>query len=178
MNRVAIIGNSGSGKSTLAQRLASESGSAVLDLDVVAWETGRLAVERDRGAALADVERFCTSNDGWVVEGCYADLVRPALAFGPRLIFVDPGLERCLANCRLRPWEPHKYGSKEEQDKQLEFLLGWVGDYYTRDGEMSLAAHRALFVSYDGPKEHVRTLDPPALPGTHFASPRPRESQV
>ena len=93
---------------------------------------------------------FCTANRTWVVEGCYGNLVGASLGFQPLLIFVNPGLEACLANCRSRPWEPHKYASKEEQDANLEFLLSWVADYYSREGPMSLGFHRALFDGYEG----------------------------
>ena len=70
-----------------------------------------------------------------------------------------------VANCHSRPWEPHKYVSKVEQDEKLQFLLSWVREYYTREGEMSLAAHRALFEAYAGPREVLRSLpqlDPPS----------------
>ena len=46
---------------------------------------------------------------------------------------VEPGREQCLANCRARPWEPHKYASKAQQDEKLAFLLDWVAAYYERD---------------------------------------------
>ena len=161
--RIAILGNSGSGKSTLAQRLAAEAGAAVLDLDTVAWEPGKIAVARKPVAAAAAVQTFCGTHADWVVEGCYADLVRATFAFKPRLIFLDPGLEQCLANCRARPWEPHKYASKEEQDERLAFLLQWVAEYYTRDGDLSLAGHQALFDAYAGPKQHLRDLTIPAV---------------
>lgn len=159
--RIAILGNSGSGKSTLAQRLADNVGAAVLDLDTVAWEPGKIAVPRDPAAAAADVQAFCASHRTWVVEGCYAGLVAATFTFTPKLIFLDPGLEQCLANCRARPWEPHKYASKDEQDERLAFLLQWVADYYTRDGDLSLAGHRALFDAYAGPKQHLRGLGIP-----------------
>jgi adenylate kinase family enzyme len=151
--RVAIVGNSGSGKSTLARRLAGE-GVPVLDLDTIAWEPGQIAVARAAEDAAADVERFC-AQDSWIVEGCYGDLIECALAWRPELVFVNPGEEACVRNCRARPWEPHKYGSREEQDARLEFLIGWVTDYYRRDGEMSYARHRALYDAYDGPKREV-----------------------
>jgi adenylate kinase family enzyme len=154
--RVAIVGNSGSGKSTLAKRLAEEHGVDALDLDTVAWEPGKIAVPRDPKAALADVESFCSSRPAWVVEGCYADLVAAALKHGPELVFADPGEEECLRRCRARPWEPHKYPSKAEQDAKLEFLLSWVSDYYRREGPLSYAAHRALYDAYAGPKRVAR----------------------
>lgn len=163
--RVAILGNSGSGKTTLARWLARQSGAAVLDLDTVAWEPNRVAALRPADAARAEVSAFCRRHPHWVVEGCYAGLVSAALEFGPHLVLLDPGVEQCLANCASRPWEPHKYASKHEQDERLAFLLGWVRDYYTRDGDLSQAGHRACFDAYPGPKTELNALpsfEPPA----------------
>lgn len=154
--RVVILGNSGSGKSTLAKRLSAESGADVLDLDTVVWEPGKIAVPRAPGAALADMEAFCAARESWIVEGCYGDLAAAALRHGPELVLVDPGEEECLRRCRARPWEPHKYASKAEQDSKLEFLLTWVSDYYRRDGDMSQKAHRAVYDGYAGPKRVER----------------------
>ena len=163
--RIAILGNSGSGKSTLAKWLASRSGVPLLDLDTVAWEPGKVAVARAADAARADVETFCARHAGWVVEGCYASLVGVALSHAARLVFLNPGEAQCLANCRARPWEAHKYSSKLEQDERLAMLLGWVGEYYTRGGDMSLAGHRACFDGYSGRKVELTkqpTFDSPS----------------
>lgn len=130
--RVAIVGNSGSGKTTLATRLARSCWADILDLDTVAWEPGQIAVARDPLAASGDVRAFCAARDRWIVEGCYGRLIEVSLSFRPQLLFLDPGEERCLANCRGRPWEPHKYASREEQDERLQYLLSWVREYYTR----------------------------------------------
>lgn len=153
--RFAIIGNSGSGKSTLAKRLAGAIDAPILDLDTIAWEPGRIAEQRDPLLARANVIAFCSQHPRWIVEGCYAELIAAALEYEPCLLFLDPGLEQCMANCRSRPWEPHKYGSLEEQNRKLGFLLAWVEDYYHRPGEMSLAGHRALFIAYEGQKMHL-----------------------
>jgi len=150
--RIAILGNSGSGKSTLAGQIAAAHSITSLDLDTVAWEPRKIAVARAPEAAAADVTAFCSTHDRWVVEGCYAALVGHAIAYSPLLLFVDPGMDACLAHCRNRPWEPHKYASKAEQDAKLEFLLTWVRGYYTRDDDLSLSAHRTLFESYHGLK--------------------------
>ncbi|MBY0509296.1 MAG: AAA family ATPase [Rhodospirillaceae bacterium] len=155
MRRVVIIGNSGSGKSTLAHKLAKESGVATLDLDTIVWEPGKIAVPRAPEAAQADLDAFCNAHSDWIAEGCYGRLAEYALRWQPELIFVNPGEAACLANCRARPWEPHKYASKAEQDSKLKFLLNWVSDYYTRDGDMSLARHRAIFDAYSGPKREI-----------------------
>jgi adenylate kinase family enzyme len=153
--RFAIIGNSGSGKSTLAQELASLHRLASLDLDTIAWEPGKVAEPREPAAACSDVARFCNSNQRWVIEGCYASLMKIALLHAPALLFIDPGREACLANCRDRPWEPHKYKSKQAQDEKLEFLLRWVREYYRRHDDQSLSAHQDLFQGYPGPKRKL-----------------------
>jgi hypothetical protein len=83
-------------------------------------------------------------------------LLRQPHARGARAITeaVVPGAGRqvCLANCRSRPWEPHKYATREEQDERLELLLAWVEEYYSRSDSLSLADHRALFDGYAGGK--------------------------
>jgi len=163
--RISILGNSGSGKSTLARWLAARASVPMLDLDTVAWEPGQIAVARSPEAASEDVRAFCRDNDQWVVEGCYASLTAVTLAFSPRLLFLNPGEQQCLANCRARPWEKHKYASKQEQDERLSFLLSWVSEYYSRDGELSLAGHRRCFESYAGSKTAVTgqlQLEPPS----------------
>ena len=153
--RIAIFGNSGSGKSTLAQRLAAQTAAPVLDLDTIVWEPDQIAVRRPAASTLAGLQAFCAEHADWIIEGCYGDLIRATLSERPELVFVNPGEPVCFRNCRTRPWEPHKYSSKAEQDTKLEFLLAWVSDYYRRDGEMSLGAHRLIFDSYDGPKREV-----------------------
>jgi adenylate kinase family enzyme len=159
MMRIAIAGNSGSGKSTLARRLAADSGVPTLDLDTVAWEPGKIAVARDADAALADVRDFCKSNGSWIVEGCYASLIGVTLESSPQFLVLDPGPEQCMSNCRSRPWEAHKYSSKAEQDRHLDFLLEWVAEYYSRIDDMSLDAHKALFDGYNGPKQWLTSSD-------------------
>ncbi len=153
--KVAIIGNSGSGKTTLANHLAESGSIPVLDLDLVFWQPG-VAIERPPAERIADVQRFCREHDAWIIEGCYADLIEASFASSPELIFLDPGLEVCIANCQRRPLEPHKFQSKHDQDAKLAFLLKWVEDYYERDGPMSFAAHEALFDRYPGPKRRIR----------------------
>lgn len=148
----AILGNAGSGKSTLARWLASRLNAAILDLDTVAWLPGSEALRRAEADSREAVASFCRSHERWIVEGCYSGLIGEALSFKPRLIFLNPGEAQCLAHCRQRPWEAHKYDTPQAQDRQLPMLLDWVRGYYSRDDEFSLAAHRACFKSYRGPK--------------------------
>jgi adenylate kinase family enzyme len=151
--RVAIIGNSGSGKSTLARCLVKDQSVAVLDLDLVFWASG--SIEKPAAVRASEVRKFCEEHDAWIIEGCYADLIEVTLSWRPELIFMDPGREVCLSNCRRRPFEPHKYQSREDQDQNLGFLLQWVENYYERDGLMSYRSHKALYDRYAGPKRRI-----------------------
>lgn len=156
--RWVLLGNSGSGKSTAAQWLASRSGAACLDLDMVAWEPGEIAVPRDPQRARDDVQGFCARHERWVIEGCYAELAQAALKAWPEacLLFLDPGVEVCIAHCRARPWEPHKYASADEQHSRLAMLIDWVRGYDEREGELGRAAHQAVFAAHTGRKLWIR----------------------
>ena len=152
-HRYLLFGNSGSGKTTMARALAKEHGLVHLDLDSVAWSSP--GVRRNSSESLAEVDRFLAGNDGWVIEGCYADLMDPILSAATEVRFLNPGVEQCIANCLARPWEPDKYPSKADQDAMLAFLLDWVRAYETRDDEYSLKAHRALFERFRGRKREI-----------------------
>lgn len=156
--RIVIFGNSGSGKSTMARGLATEHGVAMLELDTVVWEPNQVAVLRSREAIRADVERFLGANAQWVIEGCYGELVEMVLGYSTRAVFLNPGLDACVANNRRRPWEPHKYASPEAQDAMLQPLLDWVAGYYTRDDQWSYAYHRRVFDAFDGSKAEITEL--------------------
>lgn len=153
--RYAIIGNSGSGKTTLAKRLCEKYRLAHLDLDSIVWEPDQIAVKRNRQAMEFDLERFAREHADWVIEGCYGELVEAVLVHRPMLLFLNPGVEVCMQNNVNRPWEPHKYESKQAQDSMLANLQEWVRGYYERDDDWSLRAHRRLFDRYPGPKKEV-----------------------
>lgn len=159
--RTLIFGNSGSGKSTLAKAMCARRGCPHLDLDTIVWEPGRIAEARSMDRVLADLEAFIAANTDWVIEGCYGDLVEHAAHACTELLFLNPGCQACLANNRRRPWEPHKYASKEQQDAKLDHLQAWVAGYYERDDAWSYAAHRRLFDAHAGPKTEF-TVPPDA----------------
>jgi adenylate kinase family enzyme len=154
MNRYVVVGNSASGKSTLARRLAAEEGLAHLDLDMLAWDAGPR--RRDLAESTRQIERFMDAHGGWVIEGCYEDLAKAALSRCTRFLFLDPGIETCIARARARPWEPHKYRSKEEQDQNLAMLINWIRGYETRDDALSRKSHQALFDGFGGDKAVLR----------------------
>lgn len=137
----------------MATALARDRRLAHLDLDSLAWSSP--GVRRSVHESAREILEFVTQKPAWVIEGCYADLLQEALPFANELIFLNPGVEACVANCRARPWEPDKYPSKVAQDKMLEFLIAWVRDYEVRSDEYSLEAHRRLFEDFQGVKREV-----------------------
>jgi len=153
--KILIVGNSGSGKSWRARALAEQHGLAHLDLDTIYYVPGQIAVQRPMADVLADLQAFFARHPAWVAEGCYGDVIEAALPFCSELVFMNPGKDVCLANNGRRPWEPHKYASKEQQDSMLPFLLDWVAQYYERDDNCSYARHRRLFDSFTGARREI-----------------------
>jgi adenylate kinase family enzyme len=152
LRRVLIFGNSGSGKSTLAKTLVESEHLSHLDLDVLAW----LPTAPPQRAPLAEsgeqMETFIAANKRWVIEGCYADLLEIASPHATDLIYLDLPVEQCVQNAKKRPWEPHKYHSKEAQDANLEMLIAWIRDYDCRQDCFSRSAHEHLYRLFTGSK--------------------------
>lgn len=159
MERTLIFGNSGSGKSTLAKALAALRQVSHLDLDTIAWRADQPGVRTAFEESLHALERFIKGSESWVIEGCYADLLREVAKHCTELIFMNPGVEVCAGNCRQRPWEPHKYESRETQDANLEMLVKWVREYERREDEFSLREHRKLFDEHEGRKVEYRSME-------------------
>lgn len=156
---LAIIGNSGSGKTTLARRLSAIDGAKLLELDAIYWEPGKIAEKRDSLEVEADLLNFVEREPAWIIEGCYGSLLQIIKARIDLLIFMNPGMEKCVANNLQRPWEPEKYKSAAEQNEKLEYLIHWVKAYYDRDDEMSLKGHQKIFAEFDGLKLEVVNFD-------------------
>ena len=145
MSKVVIFGNSGSGKSTLAKELAFKNHLAPLDLDTVAWKPitppERLAILESSKS----INDFLLTHSGWVIEGCYADLLELVTQQADEVIFLNLSVSACIDNAKKRQWEPHKYASKEAQDANLEMLINWISQYTVRTDTFSKVAHEKLF---------------------------------
>jgi adenylate kinase family enzyme len=148
--RIVIYGNAGSGKTTMAREVARELDVPHLCLDDIAWAAS--AVRKPMRESLDELETFIAANPGWVIEGCYGDLIEAALPHCSELRFLNPGVETCVAHCRQRPWEPSYCESAEEQQRLLEVLIPFVREYETRQDEYSLTRHRAIFDEFAGTK--------------------------
>lgn len=152
MTRTVILGNSGSGKSTLARQLCQRSGATHFDLDTIAWLPSQPPTRRPIEEAQAVLEQFIFQHQNWVIEGCYADLIEIVEPHSTLLIFMKLPVSQCCDNANKRPWEAHKYSSKEAQDANLPKLLEWIKNYEIRSDEFSLHAHQALYDEFKGSK--------------------------
>ena len=152
MKKVIVFGNSGSGKSTLAKKLSIDHNLAHLDLDTVAWDMEPEPIRRPIEKSKQLIDKFTEENEAWVVEGCYADLLALLTDDCTQMIFMNLPVDACIANAKKRPWEPHKYESKQVQDANLAMLIDWIKQYTERNDTFSQAAHQALFDGFDGDK--------------------------
>ena len=148
---LVIFGNSGSGKSTLAKKLQSE-GLAHLDLDTISWDMNPHPVRKPLDESATMLLDFIAKNDSWVIEGCYSDILEIALAYASEAVYLNLDVELCIQNAHNRPWEPHKYDSREAQDKNLEMLIDWISQYPSRTDTFSKAAHEKLYADFSGAK--------------------------
>lgn len=155
MRKIVIFGNSGSGKSTLAKKLCGAERLSHLDLDTLAWMPTTPPHRMPLAESESEISDFIVSNTGWVIEGCYSDLLEMALPSSSELIFMDLPVDLCTQNARNRPWEPHKYESKEAQDANLDMLIDWISQYSERTDTFSRASHTALYERYSGKKSMV-----------------------
>lgn len=152
--KTIVLGNAGAGKSTLSRKLLAGSTAARLCLDDIAFRGG--SERRPLGDSIKDLKCWIERNPGWVIEGCYSDIIEPVLALCDELIFLNPGVEACIRHCRARPWEPDKFSSREAQDEYLENLIEWVRTYEHRADEYGLSRHRALYDAFSGKKREFR----------------------
>ena len=152
MRKILIFGNSGSGKSTLAKELVVAQGLTHLDLDTLAW----LPDVPPQRAPLSESEKkifqFIRGNNAWVIEGCYTDLLELLAPEANEIIFLNLDIEQCVANAKNRPWEPHKYSSKQAQDENLNMLLDWIRQYTARDDVFSFQSHMRFFDNFPAKK--------------------------
>jgi adenylate kinase family enzyme len=155
MNKVLIFGNSASGKSTLALKLASQYKLAHLDLDTLAWQASKPPTRKPLSESAKDISEFIQAHQGWVIEGCYTDLLTFAETEASNIIFIDLAIEDCIANANSRPWEPHKYSSKAEQDENLGMLIEWIAQYDQRQDTFSKDSHLEFYQQYQGKKMRI-----------------------
>ena len=169
MQKIIIFGNSGSGKSTLARKLSTESKLAHLDLDTLAWLPTMPPQRKPITDSAKEIAIFTQKHDNWVIEGCYSDLLE-LLAIkssidevtnsdnckANEMVFLDLSIETCIKNAKQRPWEPHKYSSKQAQDENLAMLIHWIKEYETRTDSFSKKSHQALYNSFSGKKTIIK----------------------
>ena len=78
--------------------------------------------------------------------------------YATNIIFLDLSISQCIINAKNRPWEPHKYSSKQAQDDNLDMLITWIKDYDTRVDTFSKHAHQKFYENFQGTKKHITKL--------------------
>lgn len=155
MKRIIIFGNSGSGKSTLAKKIAEGLRLGHLDLDILAWKDTvppeRLSIEKSHDK----IKEFLSKNNEWVIEGCYSDLINLVTDIATEVVFLDLPIDECVENAKNRPWEPHKYKSKEDQDRNLSFLIDWIRDFENRSDVFSKKSQEKIYNDFQGRKSRL-----------------------
>ncbi|MDG2090004.1 MAG: AAA family ATPase [Gammaproteobacteria bacterium] len=152
MKKLIIFGNSGSGKSSLAKHISETEGLTHLDLDTIAWLDSSPPQRAPLDSCSNILQAFMVENNSWVVEGCYADLLNLLSPQANEIIYLNLSVELCIENAKNRPWEPHKYESKQTQDEQLSMLLEWIAQYQFRDDTFSQTSHLNFYHSFTGEK--------------------------
>lgn len=152
MKKILIFGNSASGKTTLAKQLVAQYQLAHLDLDTIAWQATTAPQRVSLAESKIMINAFCDANDAWVIEGCYSDLLELVSDRASKIIFINLPVEQCVKNAKNRLWEPHKYSSKQAQDKNLSMLVNWIAAYDSREDTFSKQAHQSLFDQFEGEK--------------------------
>ena len=145
MQKILIFGNSGSGKSTLARAFNHCLDLAHLDLDTLAWQPGSPPTRKPIAASALEI----------------SDLLALAAPAATKMIFMNLPIAACIENARQRPFEPHKYESKQAQDANLDMLIDWISQYDTREDTFSKAAHTALYNNFSGDKQIITNNQTP-----------------
>ncbi len=152
MSKILIFGNSSSGKSTLAKEISKSEEIAHLDLDTLAWLPEVPPKRKPLNDSNKSIKEFISAHENWVIEGCYTDLYKIVSSEASQIIFMNLDISLCVENAKNRPWEPHKYESKEAQDKNLKMLLQWIGQYSEREDVCSYKAHKDFYENFSGKK--------------------------
>jgi adenylate kinase family enzyme len=134
--------------------MSIESALPHLDLDTIAWQATSPPTRKPLSESETKINDFIANNQNWLVEGCYSDLLQLVLVHADEVIFLNLPVKDCIENAKNRPWEPHKYKSKQAQDLNLEMLLQWISQYPEREDHFSQKAHTALFNDFSG-KKHM-----------------------
>lgn len=156
--RVAIIGNSGSGKSHLAARLAASLCVRAIDLDSVFWLPGGFNAKRPA----EDVDRMIVSvrsEQGWIVEGVFGDLIDRFLDLADHLMWLDLPWGVCRASLMGRGSESSKQNDPAQKEGNFVKLLTWSSEYWTRKDLRSHAGHERMYADFPWQKHRFTDRD-------------------
>lgn len=141
--------------------MAVEHNLAHLDLDTLAWQATEPPTRKPISLSKKSLDAFMTKNPCWVIEGCYTDLLMWVAEHANQAIFMNLPVAQCQKNASNRPWEPHKYISKAEQDANLPMLLDWIAAYEQRSDGFSYQAHLKLYKQFPSSKHKQQITENP-----------------
>jgi hypothetical protein len=139
--------------------MVKEKSLAHLDLDTLAWLPENPPKRAPSIHAKEKIDEFIKTNDCWVIEGCYTDLLELVAPVAKEAIFMNLNIDQCIENAKNRPWEPHKYESKEAQDSNLSMLINWIKQYTERKDEFSFDSHMGFYENFTGRKTMYTSND-------------------
>lgn len=93
-----------------------------------------------------------------MIEGCYVDLLSFVEKQADELIFLNVSVDQCIENAVSRPWEPHRYTTKYDQDENLDMLIKWIKWikwYEHRDDVFSHQAHLLFYQQFTNKKQMI-----------------------
>ncbi len=133
--KIRIIGNSGSGKTTVARKLGEYFSLPVLHMDSIAFIPNSDFVLKDKELIRADISKFVTNNNKWIIEGNYTSTIEAVYNVPDIIIFIDLPVEQSLYNYENRH---NKFKGKSrpehpgliETDKQE--MIDWITSYPNR----------------------------------------------
>lgn len=137
--------------------MSTKNNIAHLDLDTIAWLATIPPTRMLISESKIKINHFTDINEHWVIEGCYADLIKLVVNKADEVIFLNLPVADCISNAKNRPWEPHKYESQEAQDSNLKMLIDWISQYPEREDHFSQVEHIKLFNAFTGKKEMYTT---------------------
>ncbi|QDR64713.1 hypothetical protein [Mammaliicoccus sciuri] len=111
MKKVVILGSSGSGKSYLSKKLSRELSIEVYHLDNLMRKSDWIPVSYKQKC---DIQKKILSNDTWIIEGNYTNILDERLLEADTIIFLNINKYKCIFNVIKRTFI---YRNKDRPDK-------------------------------------------------------------
>ena len=158
MNKILIFGNSGSGKSWLSGELSKRTKLLEVNLDSVFWLPGGYSEKRSQEAIDQRINEI-KSNDNWVVEGVFGNLIEKFIPTASEIMFLDLPWNECNMNLINRGSESSKQLNQDLAEKNFKALVTWASEYKNRSSKASYSFHNQLFQSFQRKKHRLKNRE-------------------